>query len=336
MQKIFLHIIFSIIIGRIHGQDIHFSMFDLAPIQMNAANTGNFDGDYRLAAIHRDQWRSVTVPFVTTGLSVDAKNPFTRLKNIHMGIFLLHDKTGDSEFSTFTFNPSIAYQRYVSSDSMQSISIGIQTGFTNRSINYSKLRFDEQYNGYIFDQNASSGETFGRDSRLYGDFNLGATYTLQIDAKKLVSAGISFNNILAPKQSFNDITNIKLDRRLVSTISGSFILGPKTTLLPAVLFMPQGKYKELSLGGNIKYNVQSTALRASAIYLGAWIRTRDAYYLTFGLDYKKIHGRISYDINFSNFTPATNRKGAFELGIVYIYKTLRPRNLKYKRCPDFM
>lgn len=336
MRKVSLYITFLLSAGLLKAQDIHFSMFDLSPIQMNSANTGNFDGDYRLAAIHRDQWRSVTVPFVTTSVSVDAKNPFSQFKNIHLGVFLLHDKAGDSEFSTFTLNPSVAYETYVSTDSTQSIRIGLQTGFTNRSINYTKLRFDEQYNGYVYDKNLPSGESFGGDSRLYGDLNLGAQYSIQLDAKKAITTGISFNNILAPTQSFNNLANVTLDRRFVTTIAGSFALGKKTTLLPTVLFMPQGKYKELTLGGNIKYDVQKTAMRASAIYLGAWIRTQDAYYITFGLDYKKVHGRISYDFNFSDFTPATNRKGAFELGIVYIYKTLRPKNIKYKRCPDFM
>ncbi|MCB9047123.1 MAG: type IX secretion system membrane protein PorP/SprF [Chitinophagales bacterium] len=56
----------------VQAQDVHFTQFNAAPLILNPAFTGNFDGKMRASAIYRDQWRSVTVPFKTIAISVDA------------------------------------------------------------------------------------------------------------------------------------------------------------------------------------------------------------------------------------------------------------------------
>ena len=50
------------------AQDIHFSQFYFSPLNLNPAATGIFDGDYRIAGNHRQQWRSVTTPYTTFGI----------------------------------------------------------------------------------------------------------------------------------------------------------------------------------------------------------------------------------------------------------------------------
>ena len=56
----------------VQAQDVHFTQFNAAPLIVNPAFTGNFSGKMRASAIYRDQWRSVTVPFKTIAISVDA------------------------------------------------------------------------------------------------------------------------------------------------------------------------------------------------------------------------------------------------------------------------
>ncbi|HRJ35295.1 MAG TPA: type IX secretion system membrane protein PorP/SprF, partial [Flavobacteriales bacterium] len=72
------------------AQDIHFSQFDLSPINLNPGNTGLFDGTYRFAGNFRNQWRSVTVPYSTFSLSADANN-FLEKKGLGAGIRINHD-----------------------------------------------------------------------------------------------------------------------------------------------------------------------------------------------------------------------------------------------------
>ena len=53
------------------AQDPHFSQFFASPLTLNPAFTGKFDGSWRLAANHRDQWPSIPKAYVTTSASID-------------------------------------------------------------------------------------------------------------------------------------------------------------------------------------------------------------------------------------------------------------------------
>ena len=56
----------------VQAQDVHFTQFDATPMIVNPAFTGAFNGSWRASGIYRNQWRSVTVPFVTYAASFDA------------------------------------------------------------------------------------------------------------------------------------------------------------------------------------------------------------------------------------------------------------------------
>ena len=84
------------------GQDIHFSQYDAALLNLNPANAGNTECDFRLIGNNRNQWQSVTVPYRTFSMSFDTKiNNFNfKRANLGAGILFNHDKAGDSELST--------------------------------------------------------------------------------------------------------------------------------------------------------------------------------------------------------------------------------------------
>lgn len=322
-----------VVFANSYGQDIHFSMFDISPMLYNPASTGEYDGDYRFSAIHRNQWKSVTVPFVTTSITAEVKDPFKKLNGFNFGVQVISDKAGDSEYNTFKLNLSAAYRHMLTSDSSHIISIGMQSGFTNRNINYANLTFDNQYNGYLFDATLPSGEQFNRASILNGDFNIGLSYRYIIDSSMAITCGVALHNITKPEQSLNGAIS-SLDRRGIFVVGMDYLINDNTTILPNILFSPQGKYRELIAGVNVKYNIKRSSLFEENVYLGIATRPRDAIILSVGLDYRKIHARLSYDINYSNLVPASNRRGGVEIGLLYIFTKVP--NIKYKRCPDFI
>src|SRR6185369_3953361 len=61
-------LLFSVMVK---AQDPHFSQFFASPLTLNPAFTGKFDGSWRLAANHRDQWPSIPKAYVTTSASLD-------------------------------------------------------------------------------------------------------------------------------------------------------------------------------------------------------------------------------------------------------------------------
>src|ERR1700712_785370 len=71
MRKYLLVVFVVLLTSALKAQDPHFSQFFASPLTLNPAFTGKFDGLWRLAANHRDQWPSIPKAYVTTSASID-------------------------------------------------------------------------------------------------------------------------------------------------------------------------------------------------------------------------------------------------------------------------
>ena len=316
------------------AQDIHFSQYNSSPANLNPALTGMFDGDYRFVGNHRAQWRSVTVPFNSSGGSFDMKNIFG-LKNSGTGFSVYKDKAGDSQFSTLQINLASAYHIPLTSEQNQYLSLGFQGGYNQKNINYNSLSFNEQYQG-SYNPNATNGESFPNNSLSYLNLNSGIYWNYYPKNRVNISSGIALNNINKPKQSLFNNDEINLDRRLSFFGSGQFLLNEKMDVLPSFLIMGQGEFREIVVGASLKRYLNPVNGRATAIYLGGWVRTRDAGFVSVGMDYNNVNIGLSYDINYSTLNTASNYRGAFEVSVIYIFKKFVPINTKYKACPSFI
>jgi type IX secretion system PorP/SprF family membrane protein len=333
VKKLFL--ISVLLIGfSLKAQDIHFSQFYYSPINLNPSLSGQFNGDYRIVFNHRSQWRSVTQPYKTFGVSADAANILAKqnIQGVNAGFATIYDRTGDSKFTTFKMNLSGGYSKNLTSDSIHSVSIGLQTGITQRSINYDALSFDNQYNGYKYDPNLSSRETFANDGRIYPNLNLGFSYSFHPKARQRYTAGMSFFNLTSPKQSFFNDNSIRLDRRALFFVTTDFMITPEIDLMPGLQFQRQGKFSELLVGSNMRYRLDGI----TAITGGFWYRNKDATYVTAGLEYDNITVGVSYDFNISTLKPASNLRGGLEIAVIYIFRKFRPEIKYYKVCPNYI
>ena len=236
-------VVFSFVVS---AQDIHFSQFDLSPINLNPALTGQFVGDYRFIGNYRTQWSSVTVPYNTFSFGADARN-FLPQENYAGGIQINQDKAGDSRFKTFQANVSGSYLMPISEDSTQNLSFGLQTGVTNKNIAYDPLYFDVQYDGYVYNPNLPTQENFVKSSKTYVNLNSGIAYFNQIEKRKTIGIGIALFNITKPNQSFYNEATVKLDRRFVVHANAEWKVGDKINVFPSLLYMRQGKFSEFNL-----------------------------------------------------------------------------------------
>lgn len=317
------------------AQDIHFSQFWASPMNINPSFTGQFDGDYRFIGNYRTQWKSVTVPYTTFGLSADAHN-LLEMEDVGAGINFFYDQAGDSRFKTVHLNLAGSYTFHLDEDSLHHVAVGIQTGITNRNIDYSDLRFDNQYNGLFYDANLPHNEVFSRESRTYLNLNLGGTYFYTWDKRKMVSAGLGLYNLTKPQQSFFNNTDILLDMRMNFHLKGQYMITDEIDLLPGVLWSRQGKMQELLVGSSMRYILQDQPGAYRAVYAGLWMRNKDAGYLHLGMDYDDWNVGVSYDLNFSGLVPASNARGGLELSVIYIIRTWHPERVKHRVCPNFI
>lgn len=315
------------------GQDIHWSQFDHNPVFQNPANVGQFDGDYRFHANLRDQWRSVTVPFQTFSVSGEAKS--FMLDNLSIGGFLFNDVAGDGSFRTIEFQPSASYLVKLSSDSTHLLRGGLQFGLNHRSFDADAFTFDNQWNGHYFDNALSTNETFQTQKRTNFTWGTGATYEYTQGIRKRFIAGVGLFNINRPNQGFFG-QKIKRDMRFNVFARAQYEVGFDWDVLPSIQLNLQGTYSEFIIGSQARYILKDRLGEYRALYVGGYLRSRDAGYIMAGMEYQSWWAGVSYDINFSSLHVASRARGGFEFSVRYILRTFKPRNVIHRVCPDYI
>jgi len=66
---------------------------------------------------------------------------------------------------------------------------------------------------------------------------------------------------------------------------------------------------------------------------GVCWRARDAFIVRAGYSHQTFQAGMSYDINYSKFTAATNYRGAFEIFVNYVIKNKPFVPVKKRVCP---
>ena len=191
------------------GQDIHFSQYYSAPLTVNPAQTGLFDGNYRLGLNYRNQWASVTVPYQTLSAFADfnvRKQPYNR-GYLGFGLLIIRDQAGDGELSDTKIYGSFAYHLLLNKTRTMQLSFGLQAGEVQETVDFSKLYFDDQWNDIAFDQGIPSGENYNTSTIHYFDVDAGAIYSFSLPDVWSFYAGAGLYNLIEPRVSFYDNEN---------------------------------------------------------------------------------------------------------------------------------
>ena len=112
MRKILVVAVLVMISGFLKAQDPHFSQFFASPLTLNPAFTGKFDGQWRLAVNHRDQWPSIPKAYVTTSGSFDfgiLKNKIPANDVFGIGISGVSDASANSQLKLNYGSVSMSY-----------------------------------------------------------------------------------------------------------------------------------------------------------------------------------------------------------------------------------
>ncbi|MCX7696865.1 MAG: PorP/SprF family type IX secretion system membrane protein [Bacteroidales bacterium] len=331
-----------ILIGfeRIEAQDFHFSFFNTTALNLNPANTGAFAGDQRGLLVYRNQWKSVTEPYVTYLASFDmgiAKKT-SQTGFLAVGSTLLSDKTGSSEFKTLKATLSIAYHVILSMKSI--LSAGLNGAYVQQSFDQSGLFWHNQFTGNGFDASIPSGENITSEKRQMGDVSAGLLYSYVSNETSIASndgvklnVGVAYHHINRPKIDFTGEEFKRLYSKFLFHFRGQIgLFYTNTALIPEVLTAFQGPARMITfgMGGRFMLKEQSRYtgfVKESALTLGGYFRVGDAInpYLTFEVG--SFAFGLVYDINISGLAKASNGRGAFEILLQYV----NPNPFKYRR-----
>ncbi len=314
-------------------QDIHFSQFWQSPFNMNPALAGDFDGAYRFIGNQRTQWRSVTQPYVTFGLSADV----AQWSKYQLGgvLSIYTDKSGDSGLSLTMINAGASKKLMDQKEQGLEVVGGLMLGLTSMTIDYSALQFDQQWNGYFFDPRTSTGESFDRDSRRYLNAHAGLLVAKTISPTKRWRAGLALMNISSPRQSFFDERFVRLNPRI--NFHGSYFqqIDEQWGVEPLFLIMRQMTFTEFNLGGRAHYVIDDSPYLPISVYGGLFARAKDAGNMLLGARVGDWDVGLSYDFNLSDLRIASNARGGFEIGVIYVIPATPKVDFIKKVCPDY-
>jgi type IX secretion system PorP/SprF family membrane protein len=318
------------------AQDIHFSQYNGSVLNANPAFTGFFDGDYRVGSIYRSQWQTVPVSYSTFSAFGDTKLKTKNSKNDAIGLGLLfnNDKAGYANYSTTQFFASTSYMHKLNKDSTWLWSTGANVGISHNAFNYSKMTFDNQYNGNSYSSLNATGENFAANASNYFDISLGTLLKYIIKQRAFIQYAYSYHHINTPKITFQNNTSIKVDSKIYNYVSIQYPVSEKVDVLFELLHQHQGKYNEFIPSAMLKLHLNQ--INAQQIGLGFNYRAKDAIVARLFYQVKTLNVGLSYDVNTSKFMAATNRQGAFEIYVTYIFKKIVPFIPKTRVCPIYM
>ncbi|RQO29990.1 hypothetical protein DBR32_13845 [Taibaiella sp. KBW10] len=314
-------------VGNANAQDVHFTQFNASPLTINPAFTGAFQGEYRVSAVYRDQWRSAlgTAAFKTYAVSVDM--PLIRDISVDDylagGLQLYNDRAGDGNLNNFSGLASIAYHKFLGNEGKMALTVGLQGGYSSKNLDLSKLYFAGDFNEGGWNQGIDP--TWGNLNNRVGSWvvNAGLAWSHAASDKFSYTLGVGANNLTQPLESFQKqraTKDVGLGIRYTAQAGAVIGVSERFSIRPAFLYQSQAAATELVGGAEVHYKLGDEYMfpGAPAIYAGGWYRYQDAAMMTLGVEFKGFRIGAGYDFNTSALKSSTGGNGGFEVMLRYI------------------
>ena len=241
------------------AQDFHLSQFDANPLYLNPALTGERISPQKgvlFTANYRDQSATYTKSsgsFNSIAVGIDV--PLN--KRLSIGQFIGNNRSVDGAFNSFNILLSGSYKVISSKDDndRQNLSVGLQAGLLNNSINTQSFTYASQYSPTSttgFDNSIPTGEAYSQLSYYKFDYNFGVYYRTKLKNDKLfITSGLSIYHI-GKKDETNVLSNT-VGMRTNFHASAIYSVNSKIKVTPQVLYMNQYKTDEFNMGALLNY-----------------------------------------------------------------------------------
>lgn len=321
MRKIITFIILFFLTSTfLMSQDIHFSMFYKTPLLLNPANTGNFNGNWRINSTYRKQGDFVLNPFSTNVIAFDIPIYYFKLIS-SIGFSAVNDRTADNTLSSNIF--SIYTAHFIKISSKSYLHMGFGFGFADKSIAPNSLSFPNQFDNSsgIFNPNLDNVEILKNYHDWYLDLSWGLMFT-RISEKLKSQIGIAMFHYNKPTLDFSSISHLspkyQLHGYFEKTITKNLFIKPK------FLFSYENNARELLVGNEFGLNFNNISFKTiylGAFFRGGFVRNPDAFIINLGFDIKNFNINFSYDYSFISTNYAKDL--TFEIAVLYILPHLQ-------------
>lgn len=314
------------------AQDLHFTLYDYAPLSINPANAGNYEGSYRIGGIYRDQWSAISGgsnALRTPMIYVDA--PLVIVGKGHWigaGLNVQLDEAGTQDQKTNTFMLAASFN-YVANRKKQTVlSVGVQGGSRTRSYDFDNGNTTTNQSltdlgaNWFDDPTAAAFRPGGsaNDPNSAGFIvNAGVNLKTNINKKTHFHVGLAAVNINAPNQSLtmmnskNDEFRLPLRFNFHTGLSAQ--LNKKWTLNPTLLVSTIRNQNEIDLQVWADYLFNKEKEIDLRFGLGHRLG-RDLQPLL-GINYGAIRAAVGYDVRLGGLSDPLNARGGVEIAVSY-------------------
>ena len=324
----------------LHAQDLHFSQFFNAPLLVNPANTGFLpDADYRLGANYRNQWSDIMqVPYQTMSIFGDAQVLRNRITNGWLGLggTILRDVAGSGSLTSTEVYGSIAYHQMLGLSSL--LTVGFNTGWAQKRIDVSRLKFPDQFVGKFFDAGLPSSVILDNTQTSYFDMQAGINYAYFPNEHTYLNLGVSVQHINNARETFFETSDLgfgQIPRRYIVNLDARFKTNDNMWILnPNIYYTRDAGATEMMIGMNAEYKLSDDGL--NSLIAGLYYRPGDAVIAMIGFQLKSLKLTFSYDITVSTLQTYNGSRGAYEFSSIYTgYYDDYNGDKRESLCPKF-
>lgn len=328
MKKIITAIAFTTFSLVSMAQDVHFTMFHIAPTVLNPGTAGMFDGTFRASSNYRSQWGSICSPYRTISFTADGSLWKNSGKNAYMGVGLsaYNDVAGSANLGTTRIDLTVS--SILNLDNYNTLSVGLKGGWAQQSISEGDLQWDSQFNGQEFDPSLPTYEDYQFTNSSFFDFGTGVVWAYGTEASNLASfdkvtaqVGLAYHHVMRPKMQTYYGTQGKLYSRFVLHADMNYSSGySRLAIRPRLAAYLQGPAREVNVGVMFRYLVADGSkytgnIKGLAISLGSYYRIGDAFAPSVEVELAGFTFGYSYDFNASGLRVASNGWGGSEFFI---------------------
>lgn len=325
------------IADHIVAQDIHFTQYYNAPMLINPANTGLMQqSQWRAGIQYRNQSATVPVPYNTTQAFVDFGLLRNKIENgwLGAGLSVWRDVAGQGNLALTKIQGNLAYHVLMSEKS--SLSAGIATAYSQRSVDISKLSFDTQWDDFSFNTTLPSGESPTKLKTTFLDLAAGMNFSYYNNSNIYFKISLAASHINQPVETFYNQKN-KLGLRPIIHTEMVYKISDYLILNPSVYYTRQKRASALVTGTLLNINTNSEiGVKNKEIIVGAFYRNKDAIIFAAGYQFGESRFMCSYDHTISGLAAANNGLGAVEISFILQGKFKKDNELSQTfGCPRF-
>jgi len=255
-KLLLLTICFFLFRGYVRAQDQLYSQFYNAPIYLNPALTGQFDGSFRMNLIYRNQWTNIPGNLNYYTLSADLNLPEY---NSGVGLMVTKSSEGLAYLNKVNFSGLYSYKVNFENSTLY---FGLQAGVTNRSVDFDKLVFFDQLSPQGIIPGGTTAATYALfNHKYFFDSGAGVNYVFGD-----VQVGLAAQHLNEPNETLTGVNSplaVRWGGYASWIISTNSYNDESPSVIPSVVYETQAAVKSYSVGMQFK---------KSNINVGLWYR----------------------------------------------------------------